>query len=328
MDFSKAFDKLDHDLLTYKLNSYGITGNVNHWIKNFLSNRQQAVIVEGEKSDFGPVTSGVPQGSVLGPTLFLFYINDIANELDSTVRLFADDTMVYLVIKSQSDAKKLQKDLNCLGSWEKEWRMEFHPDKCSVLSITRSKTPIHYEYQLHGQPLEHVKSAKYLGVTIQSDLKWTTHVNTVTNKANRTLGFLLRNLKISSPAIKEKAYKSLVRRSPEYASSVWDPYTENLANQVEMVQRRAARFTLNRYQYTASVSMMLNHLQWKSLKERWRDSRLCMLYKIRSNLVEISCADLKAVNRLSRYTHSGAYIPMSCSRDYRKYSFYPRTVID
>ena len=136
---------------------------------------------------FVSVTSGVPQGSVLGPTLFLFYINDIANELDSTVRLFADDTMVYLVIKSQSDAKKLQKDLNCLGSWEKEWRMELHPDKCSVLSITRSKTSIHYEYQLHGQPLEHVKSAKYLGVTIQSDLKWTTHVNTVTNKANRTL---------------------------------------------------------------------------------------------------------------------------------------------
>ena len=172
MDFSKAFDKVDHDLLIYKLNSHGITGNVNHWIKNFLSNRQQAVMFEGEKSDFVPVTSGVPQGSVLGPTLFLFYINDIANELDSTVRLFADDTMVYLVVKSQSDAKKLQKDLDCFGSWERDWRMELHPDKCSVLSITRSKTPIHYEYQLHGQPLEHVKSAKCLGVTIQSDLKF------------------------------------------------------------------------------------------------------------------------------------------------------------
>ena len=98
MVFSKAFDKVVHDLLIYKLSSYGIVGNVNHWIKYFLTNRHQAVLVEGEKSDFVPVTSGVPQGSVLGPILFLFYINDIANELNSTVCLFADDTMVYLVI--------------------------------------------------------------------------------------------------------------------------------------------------------------------------------------------------------------------------------------
>ena len=120
--------------------------------------------------------------------------------------------------------------------------MEFHPDKCSALSITKSKKPIHYEYQLHGQHLEHVKSVKYLGVTIQSDLKWISHVNTVNSKANRTLRFLRRNLKTSSPAIKEKAYKSLVRLSFEYASSVWGPYTENLTNQGEMVQRRAACF--------------------------------------------------------------------------------------
>lgn len=101
--------------------------------------------------------SGVPQVSVLDPVLFIIYMNNNTSELNSTVRLFADDTIVYLVIKSQGDARKLQQDLDRLGSWEREWRMEFHPDKYSLLSITRSKATIHFEYRLHGQSLEHIK---------------------------------------------------------------------------------------------------------------------------------------------------------------------------
>ena len=139
MDFSKAFDKVDHSLLCHKLRKYGITGKINRWIENFLRNRTQSVVVEGETSSSVLVKSGVPQGSVLGPTLFLFYINDLAENLKSTVRLFADDTIAYLTIRSGNDTEALQNDLNKLAEWEKEYRMEFHPQKCNVISITRKK---------------------------------------------------------------------------------------------------------------------------------------------------------------------------------------------
>ena len=145
MDFSKAFDKVSHSLLSHKLHHYGIQDKLNKWIENFLVGRTQAVMVEGVTSSYVSVESGVPQGSVLGPSLFLYYINDIPDGLKSTIRLFADDTIIYLAIKSNDDAKSLQEDLDKLAEWEKTWKMEFHPDKCNVLSFTRSRNPIIFD---------------------------------------------------------------------------------------------------------------------------------------------------------------------------------------
>jgi hypothetical protein len=164
LDFSKAFDKVSHSLLTHKLDHYGIKGKTNRWIQNFLAERKQVVVVEGEKSDYINVESGVPQGSVLEPSLFLFYINDMPEGIRSRVRLFADDTIVYLTITSDTDADYilyLQEDLDKLAEWEGKWKMAFHPDKCNVLIITRKRNPIVRAYQLHGHTLEAVKSAKY-----------------------------------------------------------------------------------------------------------------------------------------------------------------------
>ena len=118
MDFSKAFDKVSHNLLVHKLHHYGIQGKTNRWINSFLQSRTHAVVLEGVTSDYVPVQSGVPQGSILGPSLFLFYINDIPVGLDSTIRLFADDTIAYLAIKSNANCITLQNDLNKLGLWE------------------------------------------------------------------------------------------------------------------------------------------------------------------------------------------------------------------
>ena len=118
MDFSKAFDKVCHSLLVHKLHHYGIQGNFNRWINNWLANRKHSVVVEGENSEFASVDSGVPQGSVLGPSLFLYYIDDLPAKLHSTVRLFADDTISYLVIESPEDATLLQEDLVTLSEWE------------------------------------------------------------------------------------------------------------------------------------------------------------------------------------------------------------------
>ena len=326
MDFSKAFDKVDHSLLCYKLKKYGIRGKINGWIRGFLFNRKQCVVVEGESSSYVPVESGVPQGSVLGPALFLLYINDIPDGLNSTCRLFADDTISYLTVKSNADAKQLQDDLQVLAHWEQRWSMEFHPDKCKVLSISRSKSPIKFEYTLHGHKLEHVTSAKYLGVTFNNKLTWDEHISTITSKANRTLGFLRRNLQVNNQQLKSQAYKKLVRPTVEYASTVWDPYTKKNIDQLERVQRRAARYVHNSYYNTSSVTDMLQKLNWRSLQYRRRDARLCMLYKIHYNLIAIPADCLRLQQRHTRFSHQLAFHTLHGSGNYRKYAFFPRTI--
>ena len=179
LDFSKAFDKVPHRRLLRKLDHYGVRGNTFLWIKDFLSNRNQQVIVDGAISDPGPVTSGVPQGTVLGPLLFLIFINDLPDQLTCKARLFADDCIVYSKINSNRDQQNLQNDLDILATWEKTWGMEFHPQKCSILSITKSKSPKKFDYKLKGHILENTKAAKYLGVTITSDLSWNTHIDSI-----------------------------------------------------------------------------------------------------------------------------------------------------
>ena len=141
-----------------------------NWIRALLVGRAQGVVLEGESSSEVPVTSGVPQGSVLGPLLFLLYLNDLPQNIQAQVRLFADDTAVYLAVGSSDDRDTLQADRNTLQEWELAWNMEFNPSKCQVLHITRLKHPLNTQYSLHGQVLEATDTAKYLGVSIAKDL--------------------------------------------------------------------------------------------------------------------------------------------------------------
>ena len=192
-------------------------------------------MLEGESS------SGVPQGSMLGPLLFLLYINDLPQNIQSHVRLFADDTAVYLTFNSPQDANTLQADLATLQEWEQTWDMEFNPRKCQVLHISNLNDPLLSQHTLHVQVLESTDSAKYLGINISKTLNWNNHINEITNKANRTLGFVKRNVKTRNEAVKKLAYKTLVRPQVEYVSSVWNPHTKQNISKIEMVQRRAAR---------------------------------------------------------------------------------------
>ena len=328
MDFSKAFDKVNHTLLLHKLRYYGINEQVITWLGNLLEDRRQSVVLEGERSEPLEVKSGVPQGSVIGPCLFLFYINDIPVGIDSTVRLFADDTIMYLTISSMSDAQKLQNDLDKLASWENKWDMSFHPQKCNVLSITNNRSIIHYPYILHGNLLEHVDKAKYLGVTLQSNFKWDAHINNITNKAYSTLGFLRRNLKINSPKIKQQAYFSLVRPSLEYACAVWDPHTQRDKSTLEMVQRRAARYVTNRHRNRSSVGDMLDRLNWDSLEDRRTKMRLSTFYQITKSSISVDKNILVKPQRLSRNMHQHSFQKIACRTEVYKYSFFPRTVVD
>ena len=183
LDFSKAFDKVNHLKLLYKLQLHGIQGKTLGWIASFLIGRTQCGVLDGDSSTELPVSSGVPQGSVLGPILFLLYINDLPDNIQSNVRLFADDKAVYLTVQGQEDADILQADLNVLQEWEKAWDMEFNPSMCQVLHISRSRRPIKHPYTMHGQVLDSIDHARYLGVDIASDLNFNHHIDGVTANA-------------------------------------------------------------------------------------------------------------------------------------------------
>ena len=169
--------------------------------------------------------------------------------------------------------------------------MAFHPQKCSVLSITRSRTPTRYHYRLKGHILELPDSTKYLGVDLQFLLSWKIHTDRITKKANSMLGFLRRNLKSCNEDTKAIAYFTMVRSNLEYCSSVWNPYHKDQVNKVEMVQRRAARFTTNRHRNTSSVSSLLDHRQWESLESRRCKIQLTLFYKVVQGLVDIPAAE-------------------------------------
>ena len=200
------------------------------WINAFLWYRQQRLVVKDVKSVWAPVVSGVPLGTVLGPLLFSLHINDITADIESEIRLFADDCVCYREIKDKEDTLKLQRDIDRLGDWARKWGMRFQPVKCNMMQLTRKHlNKIQASYTLEGAVLENMGNIKYLGVTITSNLKWNTHISNICTKANRTSPWFLRRTLFSCPQnVKEAIYKGMVRPILEYGSSVWDPRTGKL----------------------------------------------------------------------------------------------------
>ena len=303
LDFAKVFDKVNHSLLVYKLQHYGIRGEVKNWIKDFLHDREQTVVIEGAKSTPIPVRSGVPQGSVLGPCLFLCYINDLPDAVTSMSNLFADDTAINNDIKEPNDGIILQEDLDALHDWEIKWDMSFHPGKCLVLRHSRSKTPIITSYTLHSQTLDTTPSTKYLGTTIQDNGEWKNHINQQAAKGNKVLGFLRRNMRIQNKKAKAEAYMMLVRQPLEYASIIWDPHHQTDIKKLENIQRRAARFVQGNYKQTSSVTAMLLQLNWPSLEQRRKDLRIRFFVKILQNKVAVNKQHLVPATERPRRTH-------------------------
>ena len=327
-DFSKAFDSVPHRRLLSKIASYGIGGSTLRWISSFLTDRHQRVVVGGCGSLWSPVISGVPQGTVLGPLLFLLYINDITDNLDSNIRLFADDCILYREIASDADTDKLQADIDKLYSWSNTWQMSFNSKKCHVLSVSRKRQSPFLDYRLGNEPLTVVDSYPYLGVTVSSDLRWHRHVDNICVKATSILNLVRRNIYQCSEEVKALAYLSLVRPHLEYAAAAWDPYTAHDSDQLEKVQRRAARFVKNDYRRTSSVTEFIMDLNWERLSDRRKNTRLAVFFKALHQQIAIPVDHLQRPTRCTRRSGAGSFIAISSNIDSYKFSFYPRTVVD
>ena len=244
-DFRKAFDKVPHKTLLAKVWHDGIPARVYDWIKDFLSQRTQQVTLNGKKSRSAPVTSGITQGSVLGPLLFVIFLNDLPKVVDSTMLMFADDTKISGRVDSPGDDEKLQEDLNALFEWIKQWQLPFHPDKAKVNYVGKSRAHCN-RYSLGNELIEAtltniVTEEKCLGVTFDSTLKFDVHIAGKIMKANRIPGFIMRTFSFLDDETLKLLFCPLVRPHLEYASSVWSPHLVKLTTIVENMQRRATR---------------------------------------------------------------------------------------
>ena len=239
LDFSKAFDKVPHKRLLRKLNSHGVGAALVSWIEDWLSCRHQRVVVRGNASNWSEVTSGVPQGSVLGPALFLIYINDIDHEIASSVLKFADDTKIFYKVACPEAAFTLQDDLNKLYDWSIEWQMLFNSEKCGCIHI--GKKNMGFDYFIGEQRINNVDEEKDLGVFISSSLKSEVHCSYAVKKANKILGIIKRNFINRDKYFILSLYKSLVRPHLDYCSQAWRPYLQKDINLIENVQKRALK---------------------------------------------------------------------------------------
>jgi hypothetical protein len=251
LDFSKAFDCVPHSLLVHKLKTFGFHGRLYLWFEEYLRNREQRVVIDGLESKYKTVLSGVPQGSILGPLLFLYFINDIYCEISENchIYLYADDSKIMSTINNYEDCLIFQEQIDKLYSWSKLWGMKFNPLKCKHMSFTRKRSDFYMVYKLNDCEILKVASFNDLGVIVCDNLNWSIHVNNCIRKANQRLGIVKRTIGFNvSPDLKLMVYKALVRPLLEYASVIWSqPYNKKLIKKIESVQRRATKYILNNY---------------------------------------------------------------------------------
>ena len=242
LDFSKAFDTVPHRRLLGKLESYGIGGNILNWIQGFLHERTQEVIVNGVKSAPATVISGIPQGTVLGPVLFVIYINDLLDNITSSGLMFADDTKLFRHITSHEDALHLQTDIRKLEDWSNTWKLYFNPDKCHVLTLGKFEN-IRYahRYMISNNEIEHVFNENDLGITIDSELKFDEHISRKVRVANAIVGQIRRSFSFLDCDTFRRIYTAFVRPHLEYGQVVWSPHLVKNIIMLENVQVRATK---------------------------------------------------------------------------------------
>ena len=302
-DISKAFDKVWHKGLIIKLRGYGVDGELLRWIESYLINRRQRVFIKDSISSEREISAGVPQGSVLGPLLFLIYINDIADDLESFSRLFADDTSLsYSSSNTQLIEDKLNSDLVKLQQWSLSWLVDFNPLKTKAVFFTNQPNLNPPAILFNNQQVEIIDSHKHLGVHLSSDCKWGTHINSICSNALKQLG-VLRKLKFTlSRSNLDKIYQTYILPLLEYGCELWDGCSSESNDKLEKIQHEAARIVTGLPKY-ASIESLFFETGWESLKERRERRKLSLFHRIHNKTAPSYLSDCLTplVSSLSNY---------------------------
>ena len=323
LDFQKAFDKVPHQRLLHKLNAHGIGDSITDWIEQWLTDRRQRVVVDGEVSNWKSVLSGVPQGSVLGPILFLIYINDLDDSITSNVLKFADDTKLFRKVNTDGDKQHLQNDLDRLVKWSEKWQMVFNFGKCKCLHTGHGN--LNVNYKIGDTVLGTTVKEKDLGVTISADMKVSEQCGIAASKGNQILRLIRRNITYKGKKLIIPLYKAIVRPHLEYCIQAWRPYHKKDIDTLERIQRRATK--------------MIPELRDLSYEERLKECGLTTLetrrlrgdqievFKILNGYENIDRNMFFSLKKDSRTRgHEVKLVKDQCRLDIRKHSFSQRTI--
>jgi len=270
LDYRKAFDSVPHKRLIEKLKTYGITGCLRKWIESFLTSRKMIVGIRGTFSEEIEVISGVPQGSVLGPLLFLLFVNDLPRWIVNSMKMFADDTKLWCRIETESDSESLQKDLDSLANWSQKWMLEFNSSKCKVMHVGHKLNTKYFMNDKDGNTeLSAVQEEKDLGVFFTSDLKASTQCTKSAAKARRIIGMVRRNFKRLDKNDFLVIYRTYIRPHLEYCIQAWSPHLMKDIQCLERVQKSATNLipALKKYSYTDRLKKLgLTTLQTRRVR--------------------------------------------------------------
>ena len=291
-DVSKAFDRVWHEGLLFKLHRSRIQGRLFQWLSDYLSDRRQRVVLSGAMSDIVSIKAGVPQGSILGPLLFLVYINDIVSDINSPIRLFADDTTLYIVVDDpQRAADALNSDLDQIQSWANKWLVTFNPMKTESLLFSRKTTqPTHPNIYMNNVQINEVSTHKHLGVVFSKNCSWHEHIVLTMKKAWQRI-YIMRSFKFTLDRRSlEIFYFSFIRPVLEYADVVWDNLTQSDEEELEKIQLKAARI-ISGTTKLVSVSNLYSETCIEPLRVRRKSHRLILFYKMYHSLVPRQVGD-------------------------------------
>ena len=324
LDLKKAFDKVPHTRLLWKLEYCGgLKGKTLKWIESYLRGREMRTVIKDAKSDWLVVESGVPQGSVLAPVLFLVYVNDMPEGVNSYMNLFADDAKLCRCVKSEEDCEILQKDLDEIWRWSKRWEMEFNLNKSHVMEMGKSGIRPRGMYKMgEGVVLKRVDKEKDLGVIIQDNGQFEAHIDKMFGETYN----LLRNIGLAfhymDKDMMKKLISTIIRPRLEYAGVVWSPYKKKHVKKLERLQRMATKMVPELVEMT--YEERLRELNLLTLEQRRERGDLIQVYKLLSGLDEVDNEQMMlkedSTNRTTR-SHSKKLTKGLCLKDVKKYSF-------
>ena len=343
LDMSKAFDKVWHDGLIFKLKQNGVEGKLLALFKNYLSNRKQRVVLNGVESDWGEIKAGVPQGSVLGPLLFLVFINDLEDGIKSSVKFFADDTSIFSVVQDPLvSANELNYDLCLISRWAHQWKMSFNPDPTKqaeeLLFSNKLSRPSHPPLYFNGIEVKNVSEHKHLGLVLDSKLSFTTHINEKIARARKGIG-IIKHLSPYLPLkSRDQIYKTYVRPHLDYCDIIYhipvisSDFDSSLTlnyqmNVLERTQYQAALAVSGTWKGT-NRDKILEELGWETLDHRRFFRRLTQFYKIMNNLtpeyLKVPIPPLHG--HLFGCRSTNVIRPISCRTERYQNSFFPNGV--